>query len=444
MTRDEKVELLTKLKDEQTRVADAVANLQEAIWKDDPTCMNIITIDDVVHGSNGRERTFCEEAIDGRPIYSNNRTTVITCKKCLEKMNEMFKRFAGKVSWPERVKKLTDACFPPVGDLYPDVSMGCGVARNTPCPICGYKNKRLRFSEEPRLTIYPPADMERVLGKEATHKYFMEANYGPLIGRNAKEFLVEESKKKINAHVCGHPAEGRLPSAMLGDTECKVCGRKSKFHVNGKLHVGNKVINVPGIDFGPTPNRNGDVFDIDGINHVNCVEGEHYDVHYVPFVGIDFGAPERSKTIITQVPTNTHTMTEAGKSAGIEPAIKLPLSREAIRDGMQRNRGTTRGGKDVDLGPCRLGDFSTDLPLPPHCTPKVMYKGKVIRVRTLSAAHDAMKAFLGVDPDLAWTWHCNIACCAMDEGMDHDKAQRVAERFMKLAFDVDTSEGAPK
>jgi dihydroorotate dehydrogenase len=43
------------------------------------------------------------------------------------------------------------------------------------------------------------------------------------------------------------------------------------------------------------------------------------------------------------------------------------------------------------------------------------------------------------DTGYAWTWHCNISCCAMDEGMEHASANKVAARFMKLAFDVDTT-----
>lgn len=53
---------------------------------------------------------------------------------------------------------------------------------------------------------------------------------------------------------------------------------------------------------------------------------------------------------------------------------------------------------------------------------------------------NALKAAIQDDPGYAWSWHCNVTCCAMDEGVEHDAANRIAARFMKLAFDVDTSE----
>lgn len=40
------------------------------------------------------------------------------------------------------------------------------------------------------------------------------------------------------------------------------------------------------------------------------------------------------------------------------------------------------------------------------------------------------------DPSYAWSWHCNLACCAMDEGLDHESANRAAERFMARAFNI--------
>jgi hypothetical protein len=44
------------------------------------------------------------------------------------------------------------------------------------------------------------------------------------------------------------------------------------------------------------------------------------------------------------------------------------------------------------------------------------------------------------DPDYAHSWHCNIACMAMDAGASHEVANEGASRFMKLAFDVVTSD----
>lgn len=51
------------------------------------------------------------------------------------------------------------------------------------------------------------------------------------------------------------------------------------------------------------------------------------------------------------------------------------------------------------------------------------------------------------DPSYAHTWHCNLACTSMDaaisEGFYQKVAHRIgndaASRFMKLCFDVETS-----
>lgn len=43
------------------------------------------------------------------------------------------------------------------------------------------------------------------------------------------------------------------------------------------------------------------------------------------------------------------------------------------------------------------------------------------------------------DEDYAWTWHCNIAVCFMDEGGTHRQANQAAARFMKLAFGIDVT-----
>ena len=50
----------------------------------------------------------------------------------------------------------------------------------------------------------------------------------------------------------------------------------------------------------------------------------------------------------------------------------------------------------------------------------------------MKSLSDAMRE----DPDYAWSWHCNLACCAMDEGLDREAANRAAERFMALAFNI--------
>ena len=57
---------------------------------------------------------------------------------------------------------------------------------------------------------------------------------------------------------------------------------------------------------------------------------------------------------------------------------------------------------------------------------------------TPKIAIDTLKEAFKKDPDYAWSWHCNIAVCSMDEDMEHDAANRAAAKFMKLAFSIDT------
>jgi hypothetical protein len=59
------------------------------------------------------------------------------------------------------------------------------------------------------------------------------------------------------------------------------------------------------------------------------------------------------------------------------------------------------------------------------------------RVTSGQALDKLSKAFRD-DPDYAHSWHCAIACCAMDEGLGHAAANRAATKFMKMAFLVDT------
>jgi len=54
------------------------------------------------------------------------------------------------------------------------------------------------------------------------------------------------------------------------------------------------------------------------------------------------------------------------------------------------------------------------------------------------AGFSEVKAAMQSDDDYAWSWHCNVACAAMDEGVDHKTAQKIAARFMGWAFQVDT------
>jgi len=41
---------------------------------------------------------------------------------------------------------------------------------------------------------------------------------------------------------------------------------------------------------------------------------------------------------------------------------------------------------------------------------------------------------LADDPDWAWSWHCNIAMAACDEGVDRETADKITRRFMRLAY----------
>ena len=58
----------------------------------------------------------------------------------------------------------------------------------------------------------------------------------------------------------------------------------------------------------------------------------------------------------------------------------------------------------------------------------------------ISALDKAMQS----DPDYAWSWHCNIAMAMQDEGVDREKANKGAARFMQLAFGVDTGQIAER
>jgi len=47
-----------------------------------------------------------------------------------------------------------------------------------------------------------------------------------------------------------------------------------------------------------------------------------------------------------------------------------------------------------------------------------------------SDAVDALKQAIHNDDGLAWSYHCNIAMAAQDEGVSHEAAQNIARRFM--------------
>lgn len=47
------------------------------------------------------------------------------------------------------------------------------------------------------------------------------------------------------------------------------------------------------------------------------------------------------------------------------------------------------------------------------------------------------------DPGYAWSWHCNIAMAAVDEGVDHGTANHAAARFMRLLASVEPAHELP-
>ena len=57
----------------------------------------------------------------------------------------------------------------------------------------------------------------------------------------------------------------------------------------------------------------------------------------------------------------------------------------------------------------------------------------------IEKAMETLKQAMKEDYGYAWSWHCNIAVMAQDAGADHEVANEGASRFMKLAFDVDTT-----
>lgn len=59
---------------------------------------------------------------------------------------------------------------------------------------------------------------------------------------------------------------------------------------------------------------------------------------------------------------------------------------------------------------------------------------------TSKEAMDHLRQAFQKHSDYAMSWHRNLACCALDEGVDHKTANLIASRFMKLAFEVVTEE----
>jgi hypothetical protein len=61
---------------------------------------------------------------------------------------------------------------------------------------------------------------------------------------------------------------------------------------------------------------------------------------------------------------------------------------------------------------------------------------QVEKVNATAHAMTTLKESMRKDPDYAWTWHCNLACCAFDEGVNIVTANDIAARFMSLAFSL--------
>lgn len=57
---------------------------------------------------------------------------------------------------------------------------------------------------------------------------------------------------------------------------------------------------------------------------------------------------------------------------------------------------------------------------------------------TPAGAVERLSRAFQADPDYANAWHANVACAAMDEGLDPAAANRAGTRFMRAAFRVET------
>ena len=69
---------------------------------------------------------------------------------------------------------------------------------------------------------------------------------------------------------------------------------------------------------------------------------------------------------------------------------------------------------------------------------RTLTRQKIEQISTASA-FAVVKEAMQKDPEYAWSWHCNIAMASVDEGMDHERANKAAARFMHNCFGVDTS-----
>lgn len=58
--------------------------------------------------------------------------------------------------------------------------------------------------------------------------------------------------------------------------------------------------------------------------------------------------------------------------------------------------------------------------------------------QTFGQSLDHVRKTLNDNPDVAHSYHDNIACCGLDEGLEPPIANKIATRVMKLVFNVDT------
>ena len=70
--------------------------------------------------------------------------------------------------------------------------------------------------------------------------------------------------------------------------------------------------------------------------------------------------------------------------------------------------------------------------------PPAVWRGSNEPSGTPAGAVERLSRAFKADPDYAWGWHCNLACAAIDEGADQAAANRIAARFMRAAFSVET------
>ena len=59
-------------------------------------------------------------------------------------------------------------------------------------------------------------------------------------------------------------------------------------------------------------------------------------------------------------------------------------------------------------------------------------------IPTVAVALDDLNDAFVSDPSYVNSWHDNIACCGLDEGLEHGVANRVATRIMRHCFGVET------